>query len=134
MFGGASVDSILETNTVVHEDDGAIIPPNLAIQAMRDSGYKNTAYALAELIDNSVQAKAKTVEIFCLEQWQQLNERTRKRLVKIAVLDDGEGMGGEVLSTTVAFSGEAVGAWRGVSSGIAWRWPDERAARSTTPG
>jgi hypothetical protein len=37
------------------------------------------------------------------------------------------------LSTTVAFSGEAVGAWRGVSSGIVWRGPDDSAARLTTP-
>ena len=40
-----------------------IIPLRLAITAMRDSGYKNTAYALAELIDNAVQADATTVEV-----------------------------------------------------------------------
>ena len=37
---------------------GYIIPPELAVKAMRDSGYRNTAYALAELIDNSIQADA----------------------------------------------------------------------------
>src|SRR5690348_4650191 len=34
--------------------EGEIIPPELAVRAMRDSGYRNTAYALAEIIDNSV--------------------------------------------------------------------------------
>jgi len=58
---------------------GEIIPPELAVKAMRDSGYKNTAYALAELIDNSVQANASNVELICLEDYEQLNERARRR-------------------------------------------------------
>jgi hypothetical protein len=70
-------------------EDASFIPADLAIQAMRDSGYKNTAYALAELIDNSVQAEAKNIEIICLEEMVQLADRRRKRLTKIAVLDDG---------------------------------------------
>lgn len=49
-------------------EDASFIPADLAIQAMRDSGYKNTAYALAELIDNSVQAEAKNIEIICIER------------------------------------------------------------------
>ena len=35
-----------------------IVPPHLVVQAMRDNGYKNAAYAVAELIDNSIQAGA----------------------------------------------------------------------------
>lgn len=56
-------------------EDASFIPADLAIQAMRDSGYKNTAYALAELIDNSVQAQAKTCEIICLEEFVQVSAR-----------------------------------------------------------
>ena len=70
----------------------AIIPAHLAITAMRDSGYKNTAYALAELIDNSVQANASIVEVLCLERFELVASRQRRRLHKIAVLDDGVGM------------------------------------------
>src|SRR3546814_9997005 len=58
--------------------DGEIIPPALAVKAMRDSGYKNTAYALAELIDNSVQANASNVEVICLEAYRQVNERASR--------------------------------------------------------
>ena len=47
-------------------ESGFIIPPELAVKAMRDSGYRNTAYALAELIDNSIQADASEVELICV--------------------------------------------------------------------
>ena len=72
--------------------DGEIIPPELAVKAMRDSGYKNTAYALAELIDNSVQADASHVEIICVETYQRLKERSRRRIQAIGILDNGDGM------------------------------------------
>lgn len=79
------------------------IPADLAIQAMRDSGYKNTAYALAELIDNSVQASAENCEIICIEEMQFIADRSRRRLTAIAVLDDGTGMDAEVLRKSLQF-------------------------------
>jgi len=85
------------------EMDNDIIPTELAIRAMRDSGYRNTAYALSELIDNSVQAKAHTVEVFCLEELVQLEQRQRRRISKIAVLDDGQGMPPQVLRLALQF-------------------------------
>ena len=84
-------------------EDASFIPADLAIQAMRDSGYKNTAYALAELIDNSVQAEAKNIEIICIEEQVQLADRRRKRVTKIAVLDDGLGMTATVLRKALQF-------------------------------
>ena len=80
-----------------------IIPTELAILAMRDSGYRNTDYALAELIDNSVQADATSVEVFCLEERIVVNKRKRKRLAEIAVLDNGCGMTSEVLRIALQF-------------------------------
>ncbi|MBE9618498.1 ATP-binding protein [Mycolicibacterium smegmatis] len=44
-----------------------LVPTHLAVQAMRDNGYRNTAYAIAELIDNSIQAGATRVELLCRE-------------------------------------------------------------------
>lgn len=93
----------MSTDIESDQDDASFIPPDLAIQAMRDNGYKNTAYALAELIDNSVQANAKSIEIICIEELQQIRERQRKRLSKIAVLDDGDGMTGPVLRKALQF-------------------------------
>ncbi|WP_295187785.1 ATP-binding protein [uncultured Brevundimonas sp.] len=85
------------------EEDASFIPADLAIQAMRDSGYKNTAYALAELIDNSVQAEATSIEIICIEEVKQLADRRRKRLTQIAVLDDGKGMDATILRKALQF-------------------------------
>jgi len=85
--------------------EGEIIPPELAVKAMRDSGYKNTAYALAELIDNSVQASASNVEVICLEAWQ-VNERASRRsrrIQAIGILDNGEGMSPETLRLALQF-------------------------------
>lgn len=85
------------------QQDHDIIPTELAIRAMRDSGYRNTAYALAELIDNSVQAKATSVEVFCIEELILVNQRNRRRINKIAVLDNGAGMPPEVLRIALQF-------------------------------
>lgn len=81
----------------------AIIPTDLAIRAMRDSGYRNTAYALAELIDNAAQAKATIVEVFCIERMVLIKERQRRRITEIAVLDNGLGMTPEVLGMALQF-------------------------------
>ncbi len=83
--------------------DAQIIPPSLAITAMRDSGYKNTAYALAELIDNAVQAEASMIEVFCIEKREQVHKRERSRLWKIAVLDNGAGMDLQTLWMALQF-------------------------------
>jgi len=80
-----------------------IIPPELAVKAMRDSGYRNTAYALAELIDNSAQAEATLIEVFCIEQREQIGQRERRRIREIAVLDNGRGMDANVLRMALQF-------------------------------
>ncbi|WP_037857419.1 ATP-binding protein [Streptomyces sp. NRRL S-340] len=69
-----------------------IVSPSLTVKAMRDSGYKNTAYALAELIDNSIDAKATLVEVFACEKPVKVSARTSHRVETIAVLDNGHGM------------------------------------------
>ena len=69
-----------------------LIPTHLAMVAMRDNGYKNTAYALAELIDNSIQAGGRDVEVLCSEREEQLPQRVRRRIDQIGVIDNGSGM------------------------------------------
>ena len=83
--------------------DSHIIPPSLAIKAMRDSGYKNTAYALAELIDNAVQADATMIEVLCIEKRELVGTRERSRLWEIAVLDNGTGMDPQTLRMALQF-------------------------------
>ena len=72
------------------EMDFSIIDPTMAVQAMRDSGYKSTTHALAELIDNSIESDADTIEVFGLSRF---DDRTNRRtLQELAVLDNGCGM------------------------------------------
>ena len=68
----------------------SIIDPKMTVQAMRDSGYKSTTHALAELIDNSIESGATTIEIFGVSR---RDGRTgRFTLKELAVLDNGAGM------------------------------------------
>ena len=79
------------------------VPTALAVKAMRDSGYKNAAYAIAELIDNSLQAGADTVELLCVEAEEQLTHRRVRRIRQVAVLDNGSGMDADVLRLSLQF-------------------------------
>ena len=80
-----------------------IVPTHLIVNALRDSGYKNAAYAIAELMDNSIQAGATSVELLCGERVEQLRQRTRTRISELAVLDNGSGMDADVLQMALQF-------------------------------
>ncbi len=66
------------------------------IEATRDSGYKSTAAALSELVDNSFEAKASTVSV-CL------SEDAEGKC--ITVTDDGIGMSPRTMRTALQFGG-----------------------------
>ena len=68
----------------------SIIDTIMTVAAMRDSGYKSTTHALAELIDNSIEAGATAIEIFGVSKRDDQTERVT--LSELAVLDNGSGM------------------------------------------
>jgi hypothetical protein len=69
-----------------HEGGWDIIVGDAFVRGMRDIGYKSTYFAIAELVDNSIQASATQVDIiFGYEGGGQ-------KPAKIAVIDDGYGM------------------------------------------
>ncbi len=80
-----------------------IIPTSLAITALRDNGYKNAAHAIAELIDNSLQAGATNVQLLCAERAQIVDVKSRMVIDQIAVADNGCGMDAETLRRALAF-------------------------------
>lgn len=86
----------------------AIIPQQLSITAMRSSGYKDSAYALAELIDNSIQAgegldRPVNVEVICVDKAGHDSPSGRRRLNRVAVYDNAAGMDQETLRQALQF-------------------------------
>jgi hypothetical protein len=67
------------------------------VLATRDTGYRTTAAALAELIDNSVQAGATTVRVVV--------DDSPESGLSVAILDNGCGMDAAVLRTALQFGG-----------------------------
>lgn len=91
------------TNGLVQEElNFSIVSANLTIQALRDSGYKSTDNALAELIDNSIDAEAKHIEVVCIED-ESHRPNTPPRVSRIAVIDDGYGMDSQTLRRALKF-------------------------------
>ena len=77
----------------------------MTLRAFRDSRYQSTAFAVAELIDNSVDADATFVDVLFVEREEMANERSVSRLSEIAVADNGFGMSGSTLVTALRFGG-----------------------------
>src|SRR5262245_26379101 len=85
-----------------------IIPQQLAIRSMRSSGYRDTAHAIAELIDNSIQAGEDVnprteVEVLCVDRYRTVNMRRRRQLDEIAVYDNACGMDPKTLRDALQF-------------------------------
>jgi len=77
-----------------------IVALNRFIEATRDSGYKNTTSAVAELIDNSLEAGASLINISITEF-----NAEGKRELKLSVSDNGCGMTPCVLRLALQFGG-----------------------------
>ena len=86
------------------QSDFSVVSPELTIEAMRDSGYKDTDHAIAELIDNSIEAGAQIVELIACEKPRDPDQPySRPRVNEIAVADDGHGMDEVILRRALRF-------------------------------
>lgn len=88
--------------TTLAPDHGDIVVLERFIEATRDSGYKSTAAAVSELVDNAVDAGATRVEVRIAadaddEEWP----------LTLTVLDDGSGMGASALRRALGFGGSS---------------------------
>lgn len=79
------------------------VPQHLAIESMRDNGFRNAAYAIAELIDNSIQAEASLIQLLCAEERIQQVQRSTMSVKQIAILDNGNGMDPLLLQRAIQF-------------------------------
>src|SRR5580704_5348692 len=77
-------------------DEYPLIAIRSFIEATRDSGYKSTAAALSELVDNSFEAEANSVSV-CLSE-----DADGKC---ITVTDDGAGMSPQTMQLALQFGG-----------------------------
>lgn len=73
------------------------------INSIRSSGYKNTGYALGELIDNSIQAGASKIHILALTRRDIKSTRVTESIVGLAVVDNGCGMNPDLLRLSLLF-------------------------------
>jgi hypothetical protein len=76
------------------------------VLATRDTGYRSLAAAVAELIDNAIQAHASEVHVVVREErLVQADGRAGDRQLTISVLDNGRGMNRDGLWKAVQFGG-----------------------------
>jgi hypothetical protein len=71
------------------------------VLATRDSGYKGTAHAVAEFVDNSLQAGARSIAIDVLAS------QDEEYPVELLVTDDGMGMDANELAAALTFGGSS---------------------------
>jgi hypothetical protein len=86
--------------TDVVDDDCSIIALDRFIQATRDSGYKGTASAVSELIDNSLQAGATKIDVEIIEVDGEFP-------VSVSIFDNGSGMDPFTLRQALRFGGSS---------------------------
>ena len=95
------MDDMIETQGHL---DFSVVSPTLTIKAMRDSGYKDTDHALTELVDNSIEACARLIELIACETPPDPDRAySRANVQEIAVIDDGEGMDEVTLRRALRF-------------------------------
>ena len=91
----------MEMNTTGEQLMFSILDTPRAVEALRDSGYMSTTHALAELIDNSIESGATSIEVFGVTQRDDSTKRFT--LKELAVLDNGRGMDAETLRRSLRY-------------------------------
>lgn len=77
-----------------------IVSVQAFIEATRDSGYKSTSAAIAELVDNAIEAGASTISVNVAETFA-----GGQKEISLSVLDDGSGMSPDILELALQFGG-----------------------------
>lgn len=70
------------------------------ILELQDNGYKSTVSAIAEIVDNSIQADSKNVDIVVVRN----TTRDHDEIDEILIIDDGSGMDKEVFDKALQMS------------------------------
>jgi len=81
----------------------SMINPTMWVNSARNSGYRDAAMALGELIDNSLQAGSTNIEILVKEGSVLSGSRNMMNVLEIGVLDNGKGMDAELVQRALRF-------------------------------
>lgn len=84
------------------------------IMSLRENGYRDTAFALAELIDNSIQANATRINITLVETIK-VRKKATYNISEVLIADNGNGMDKDITSGCLRFGG---GTRHGADSGL----------------
>lgn len=76
----------------------ALIAASAFVQGMRDSGYRSTATAIDEFVDNSYQSEATRIDVLYATD-------SSKNVNSIAIVDNGHGMEPEMIRAAVLWGG-----------------------------
>ena len=91
---------------MVGERQLGLFEPLAASIALRDTPYNSTAHALAELVDNSIDAQAREIDILILNGREYTSAGQNVRFVMgLGVMDNGHGMSRETLQQSLVFGG-----------------------------
>jgi len=88
------------TTRTANDSDPSIVAVDRFIQATRDSGYKGTVSAIAELVDNAIEAGASRVDISITKL-----DPGDVHPIQVAIADNGSGMTSSVLRQALRFGG-----------------------------
>ncbi len=91
---------------VIKDQQLDLFEPLAAALAIRDTPYNSTAHALAELVDNSIDARAREVDVLIQNERENTPSGQFVRVVQgIAVADNGHGMPEDVLARALVVGG-----------------------------
>lgn len=79
------------------------IPAKGTYETLRSTAYE-TDKALAEIVDNSIQAKSRTIEIIIVSEKQKVNIRNISKVTELYVCDNGIGMDQDLLTRSICLS------------------------------
>lgn len=74
------------------------------IEKLVNSGYKSPIYAMAEIIDNSVDAKAQNIDITFVEEQRSEGGRNSRFISDVFFVDNGSGMNFEQINGCLRFA------------------------------
>ena len=87
----------------MNKDQNNIMNSAALIESYRNLGYKSTATAVAELVDNSIQAEANNIRIITYEVPEIISGKKFNRIKEIGIYDDGSGMDDDTLLKCLVF-------------------------------